>query len=201
MNSRRLRSASILGGLVVAAIALVSWSQPWFLVTLANESSGHPELQVAGDIAAPAVSALAIASAAAFAAMTISGPVVRFVLAAVEVLLGASIILSGALALSSPGAAVEPAVTKATSIAGIDSVLKLIGSLNTTVWPFIALAAGALLVVVGITILLTGRSWPTAGRRYQTTSEKTAVNEPVTTTEHAISDWDELSGGADPTSR
>lgn len=206
MNPRTLRSASILGGVALAVVALLSWSQPWFVVTLTGQSSGHPDLQVAGDVSAPAVASLAVASAAAFGAIAIAGAFFRIVLAVLEAIIGGCIVLSAILALASPTGAVEAAVTKATGVAGIDSVGTLIGSNLATAWPFVALVSGVALGVLGILILLTGHRWPVAGRRYQTVkfepadpSERNSMKD--NSGDNSVSDWDELSGGADPTSR
>lgn len=200
MSPRGLRSTSILGGVVIAAIVLASWSQPWFIVTLTGQSAGHPDLQVGGDVSAPAVAALAIAAAAGFAAMAISGVFFRAVLAVLEVILGASVVLSAILAISTPVAAVEPAVTKATSVAGSDSVQALIGANVSTVWPFVALVAGILLALFSATILFTSHRWPISGRRYEAVGLEPVGQSRENRGDSSISDWDELSGGADPTS-
>jgi uncharacterized membrane protein (TIGR02234 family) len=201
MSPRALRSASIFGGIAFAAIVLVSWSQAWFIVTLAGQSAGHPDLDVAGAVSAPAVSALAIASAAAFGAMAISGRFFRVVLAALEILIGAGIVSSAVLALAQPTSAVEAAVTKATGVAGVDSIGALIGSNAATVWPYVGAGAGAVLGLIGVMIVCTAHRWPVSGRRYETTRPARPAGRENSPESHSVSDWDELSGGADPTSR
>lgn len=205
MNPRTLRAASIFGGVLLAGLALLGWSQPWFVVVLGGQSAQHPDLHVAGDVSAPAVAALAIAAAAAFGAMAISGAFFRAVLAVLEVLLGASILVSSVLALSAPSGAVEAAVTKATSVAGLESVQALIASNTPTAWPFVTLGAGALLGVLGFGIVLTGRLWPAGGRRFEVVrfdpADPDAPGGGGREPRGAVSDWDELSGGSDPTSR
>ncbi len=201
MSARSLRFASILGGVAIAAIALMSWSQTWFVVSLTGQSASHPDLDVAGDVSAPAVAALAVAAAAAFAAMAISGRFFRVVLSLLVIAVGVSVVLSAALAIASPVTAVEPAVTKATSISGADSVLALIGSLDPSLWPFIAAGTGVLLALLGIAIILTGHLWPESGRRYQTVRFELADQTDQSLENSSVSDWDELSGGTDPTSR
>ncbi|MEO6941837.1 MAG: Trp biosynthesis-associated membrane protein [Terrimesophilobacter sp.] len=211
MSGRRLRSVSILVGLLLAGLSLVSWSQSWYIVTLVGQSAGHPALEVGGDVSAPAIAALALAAAASFAAMAISGPFFRIVLAVLDVALGACIVLSAVLAISSPETAVGPAVTQATSVAGTGPIADLVGSNTSTIWPYVALAAGALLSVLGVGILLTARAWPSSARRYEPVRfvpvEKAEPGEEVRETvlgatgDTAVSEWDELSGGTDPTSR
>ncbi len=206
MTPRGLRSISLFTGLGCAALALIGWSQTWFGVVLTGQFDAHPTLEVAGDVGAPAVAALALASAAGFAAMAISGPFFRVVLSLLEVALGASITLSAALAIASPVGAVSSAVTEATSLEGRVAVSGLIGSVTPTAWPYVSVVVGVLLAVIAIGILITGRLWPTSGRRYepvrfepaeQALSAELAETNPG---DAAVSNWDELSGGSDPTS-
>lgn len=196
MSGRRLKTASLLCGVALAALALVSWTQTWFVVVLGGESAGHPPISAGGDTSAPAVSALAIACLAALGAMAISGRFFRVVLAVLQMVIGACIVLSAVLALSAPVSAVLSLVTEATSVAGASSVARLIDSLAATAWPWVALVAGVLLVALGVAILATARLWPRAGRKYQATRFESADGG-----DSPESDWDSLSGGSDPTSR
>ncbi len=201
MSHRKLRSISIVAGLVLAATALTSWSQTWYIVSLTGVFDTHPELHVGGDVAAPAVAALALASAAGFAAIAIAGGFFRVVLAILEVALGASLTASALLAIAEPAATVSSAVTDATGLEGAGAVEKLIDSLTATAWPFVALSAGVLLILLGIGILMTGRLWPRSGRRYEPVRFEPADSAQTSSGDAAVSDWDELSGGLDPTSR
>lgn len=201
MNPRLLRSASILIGLLGAASALLSWAQPWHIVVLAGSFAGQPNVIVGGDVSAPAVAALALASAAGFAAMAISGPFFRLVLAGLELALGASLVLSSAGAIAAPVAAVAPAVTDVTGLDGAEAMTALIGSSSLTVWPYVSLSAGVLLVIVSVVILVTGRRWPGSGRKYEPVRFEPVDSAETSSTDTAVSDWDALSGGSDPTSR
>jgi len=109
--------------------------------------------------AGAAVPALALATAAAAFALLLAGPVFRVVLAVLIALLGVSVIL---VAVATPEG----------------------GSLA-----WLAVAAGALQVLVGIGIAVTARLWPTTGSRY---SRSRLDGDPA-------SDWDALSSGDDPT--
>lgn len=201
MNGRRLRATSILTGVVLSALVLMSWSQAWYIVVLTGQSAGHPPLSVGGDVAAPAVAALSLAAVAACGAMAISGPFFRTVLAVLDVVLGACVVLSAALAISSPVTTVASSVTDATSVEGAGPIAELIGSLSATGWPWVALVAGILLAVLGVVIAVTGRGWPSAARRYEPVRLESAGDGEESGSDTAVSEWDELSGGADPTSR
>lgn len=196
MTGRRLRALSIVAGVALAGLALLSWTQTWFVVVLGGQAAGHPPIAADGSVSAPAVSALAIACLAALGAMAISGPVFRTILSVLQVVIGACIVLSAVLALSSPVATVLSLVTEATSVAGSDSAAKLIDSMTVTVWPWSALVSGALLMVLGGVVLVTGRRWPGSSRKYQPVRFEEAGGSDT-----AVSDWDSLSGGSDPTSR
>jgi len=200
---RRLKSVSLLLGLLFCGAALLAGSQPWFIATLGGDSATHPPIPASGDIAAPAVAALAVAGLAGFGAMAISGPIFRFILALLQVVVGGSIALSAVLAVTAPIAAVEPLVTAATGIAGRPAVTLLIADVTATPWPWVALAAGVLLALLGATIMLTGRSWPGSTRKYQPVRFAPAETSPgqVAGSERAVSDWDALSEGGDPTAR
>lgn len=201
MTPRLLRSANIIAGLVLAGAALASWSQSWFVVSLTGAFADHSELHVGGDAAGPAVAALALASGAGFAAMAISGAFFRTVLALLELLIAGSIVLSASLALASPMAAIASTVTDATGLAGADAVSQLVASASATAWPFVALCAGILLAVLGLEIMITGRNWPVSGRRFEPVRFEPVESVESSSSPSPVSDWDELSGGADPTSR
>lgn len=202
MSARRLKSWSLLLGILFSGAALLAWSQPWFVATLGGASATHPPIPAGGDVAAPALAALALAGLAGIGAMAISGPFFRIILALLEALVGGCIALSAVLALLAPVAAVEPLVTTATGIAGHEAVSALVEAVPATAWPFAALCAGVLLALLGIAVIVTGRAWPGSSRKYQPVRFEAADSDvPQATTDHAVSDWDALSGGADPTSR
>ena len=200
MKPHTLRSSSIFAGLACAGLALISWSQPWYSATLNGLFAEHPALEVGGDVSAPAVAALALASAAGFAAMAISGRFFRTLLGLLQVALGACIVLSASLAIASPISTVTPAVTVATSVAGAGPVRALLDSVSVTAWPFIALCSGAFLALVAIGIVATGRRWPGSAKRYEPVMLEGADPSDITAGDAAVSNWDALSGGSDPTS-
>lgn len=201
MTPRTIKSVSIFSGLIIAALALIGWSQPWYVVTLAGSLDGHVALDVGGDVGAPAVAALALASAAGFAAIAISGGFFRGVLAVLEIILGGCIILSAVVALNDPVSVVAGAVTEVSGLAGREAITPLIGEISATVWPFVTLVAGAVLAIIGLAILITGRMWPGTGRRYEPVRSETPDGLENDSSDTAVSHWDELSGGLDPTSR
>ncbi len=200
MTAGALRFWSVILGLALAALALAGWSQAWFSVSLTGQFSQHPVLEVGGDASAPAVVALALASAATVAAMTISGTIFRSILAILLTALAGCIVLSCAVALADPSSAVSSAITDATGLAGESATGRQIGSLTTTAWPFVSMGAGVLLALVSIAILLTGRFWPASGRRYEPVRLEPAERLSNAAKNSSVDDWDDLSAGSDPTS-
>ena len=149
-------------------------------------------LAVAGDVAAPAVPALALCGLALAAALSIAGPVFRVVLALLQVLLGVSIALSGILVLADPTAAAAPAVTARTGISGSEGVAELLDAAAPSALPALAIALGAVSAALGVLLLLTGWRWPGRSSRFSAVPAEAVDGGP-------IEEWDALSGGDDPT--
>ncbi|TQL47992.1 putative membrane protein (TIGR02234 family) [Homoserinimonas aerilata] len=191
---RRIKSSSLIAGVLFAGLGLMAWTMPWFLVTLGGSESHRDVIEVTGETAAPAVAALSLSALALVAALAIAGPFFRIVLAVLEALIGACLILSGVLALAAPAAAVAPLITDATGIDGAESLAAVTTAIETTPWPAVAVIAGGLMVALGVVVLATATRWPVSGRKYQATRFESA-DAP----RGAVSDWDSLSDGEDPT--
>ncbi len=186
MTARRLKLLTILCGLALGALTLLSWTQPWFEISL---TSGEG-LAVSGQIAAPALSALALASLALLAALSIAGRVFRVVLGSVQFVIGALVLASAAGAIANPLAASLATVTEAVGESGSTAAAGLVASLAVTAWPWVAAISGGLEAALGLSIILTGGRWPGPTRKYD-------PNAPVD--DSAVGHWDSLSAGGDPT--
>lgn len=195
-SGRRLKSVGLLGGLVVSGLTLLTWTGQWFSVKLGASGSGTTTLSVAGGVAAPGLIALALAGLALVAALAIAGPVFRIVLGVLQALLGFTVAFSSIVALANPVAASSAAVTAATGVSGTASVSALVLSVSQTAWPWIAVVVGVGTIGLGVFVLASARHWPGSSRRYQP-----VTFEPAEPGANAVSDWDTLSGGSDPTSR
>lgn len=166
-TGRRLKSATILAVLVLSALTFLAWSQSWGTLELVGGTTTEATLDVPGSVAAPALSALGLAGIALAGALAIAGPIVRLVLGALEVLLGASVLWSGLLALTDPVAAGASAVTTSTGVAGTSSIRDLVTAGGESPWPAVTVVLGALMALAGILIIVTVRRWPASSRRYQ----------------------------------
>jgi len=188
---RGTKSIVLLASAVIAILTLVSWTQVWFGVTLTDGVA----LDVDGQVAAPALSALALTSLVLVGALAIAGPFFRVVFGVLEALIGVAVVFSGVLAVGDPVAASASAISTATGVAGKASVADAVDTIDGSVWPWIALVCGVLMLVAGAAIIVLSRRWPnSAARKYQS-----ARLEPVATERTAVDDWDALSGGNDPT--
>ncbi|TFC51628.1 peptidase [Cryobacterium sp. TMT1-21] len=208
-SSRRLKLAHVLVVLLASGLALLAWTQTWVNAVVAQSGTARQSLEVTGATASPALTALAMAGLALAGALTIAGPVIRFVLGLLEVLLGLSVFLAALTAVTGPAAASAGAITKATGVSGRESVLDGVVSAVATPWPYLALLAGVVMAAVGVSVLVTARRWPGPTTRYQavrfapadSTGGTDAAAAGVDTGHDAVDDWDGLSRGEDPTAQ
>ena len=187
MNARRLRLLSL--AVIVAEAGLVSlaWSQTWYLLRLSGA-----EYEVGGDVAGGALLPLALASLTLLLALALAGPVFRVILGVLDALLGVCVVVVAAWSLSDPVRASRPLLTDATGISSEGTLLGQVASTVTTVWPFVGLASGILMILTGLAVAVTSRAWPAATTKYT----RSRVASPDG---DAIHDWDALSDGEDPT--
>lgn len=207
MSGRRLKSVTILAIVLLAALELTASTQPWFGLTLVAAVSDGSDLSVVGTVAAPALSALALAGLALAAALAIAGPAFRIVLGLLQIVLGGSVVLAAATALGDPVRAGSSLVSDATAIAGQESVAALVESTSSTAWPVVALVCGVLTAVLGALVLVTVRRWPDARKKRASRFEPAdgyghgaSTVETEDGTIDPVVSWDELSRGDDPTS-
>jgi len=191
VTPRRTKLGLLLGGILVSGLVFLGWTQQWFSVVITE----GPTLSVAGDVAAPALSTLALTCLVLIGALSIAGPFFRVVLGVLQTALGATIVLSGVIALVDPVKASGASISDATGIAGNDPIHALVASVAVTAWPWVSTLAGGLLAVLGVAVVVTGRRWPGSSRKYS------AVKLEPTAERTSVDDWDSLSDGADPTSR
>ena len=150
--------------------------------------------EIAGTVAAPALTALALCGLVLAAALALAGPVFRLILGLLQLFISFTIVFSSILSLARPDQPSESAVQTATGIAGTASIDALIKTVTLTPWGFLAIALGVLAFLIGVWLLLTFRLWPVASRKYQAVRFE-AADGP----RDAVVDWDALSDGTDPT--
>ena len=210
MSPRRLKNLTLVAAIVLGALTLLVWTGEWFSINLRESATGHPVLSVTGNVAAPALIALALASLALIAALAISGPIFRMLLGLLQVVIGSTVALSAVLAVLNPVRASESAISAVTGVGGSKSIAALVTTVSQTAYPIIAIIVGVLTMALGVLVLVTGRRWPGSSGRYrqpvvleapEAVGGAEAGSAPEDAAAHAVSDWDTLSGGTDPTSR
>lgn len=164
-----MKLPAILLAIVGSGLALLSWSQTWFEVLLVDGGGSGAAIAVGGDVASPALAALALAGLALAGALAIAGPGIRIVLGILAVLLGGCLVLAASLSLGAPLGAVGPAVTDATGVTGDDPVAALVASAAATGWGAVAIVGGVLVALAGVLVLATGHRWHASSRRYRAT--------------------------------
>jgi len=172
-------------------------------------------LEVRGASAAPALSAIAIACVALAGALSIAPRVFRYIAAVILAGLGIGVVLASQVVLADPLSGAERSITTVTGVAGSTSVRELVASFHLSGWPYVAVCAGALLVLLAMGVAATAHSWPGAGRRYaapqpavhagagRRAAGSTTAAEPPPPSDvipNSADDWDSLTGGNDPTS-
>lgn len=219
-----MKLPAIVTAIVGGGLALLAWSQTWFELALtagAGTGSGSA-IPVAGQVASPAVAALGLAALALGGALAIAGPGVRMVLGVLAVVLGGCLLVAAGVTLADPVAAVGPAVTEATGVAGAAPTAALVASATATFWPAVAIVSGVLVLAAGALVLATGLAWPASSRRYSDARRPRFADESPAdapeghevpapdgaagspgaqhaASDQAIDDWDDLSRGDDPT--
>lgn len=195
---RRLKGIALVAVVAASGLALLAWSRAWFRLELVAGPWPPGPSEVAGSVASPALSALALAGLALAAALALAGPVIRVILGILGALLGACIVLAASLSLADPAGAVLPAVTGATGVAGTPA-RELVAAVDATVWPGVAIAGGVLLALAGVFVAATGSRWPASSRKYRSARFEPAADDTRNARDRAVDDWDELSRGDDPT--
>ncbi len=193
---RRARSTAVLAMLLAGAIGVIASTQTWIDVTL--DDGAQQTLAVPGAEALPVLTPLSLAALALGAALSIVGPVLRYVFGALGVLIAALVGIGTAqLVVSPPVSATAATVTDATGISGTDAVASLVTDLSLTPWPAVTLLAQLVLAAASVFTVVTARRWASgASRKYRTATEAGAdTGRP----HDAIDSWDDLSRGDDPT--
>lgn len=193
---RRARSTAVLAMLAAGAVGVISSTQTWIDVTL--DDGAQQTLAVPGADALPVLTPLSLAALALGAALSIVGPVLRYLFGALGLGIAALVGFgSTQLMIGRPVAAAASTVTDATGISGMDAVGSLIAGFSLTPWPGLTLFAQAILFAASVFTLVTARRWASgASRKYRTATETDAeTGRP----HDAIDSWDDLSRGDDPT--
>ncbi|GAA3305161.1 MULTISPECIES: Trp biosynthesis-associated membrane protein [Glutamicibacter] len=191
---KKLTSARSLAlfGLAGALIGLWSATRTWITVDVASSSVQIPQIVVDGATAAASVTAVCVVVLAGSLALLIAGKIARYIIAAICLLAGATVITAGIGALRDPQAVASTAVAEATGLA------QNAGEYALTAWPAVAVIAGVLIVLQAVLVLVFAGRWPAKASKYDRQAAKASV-EPKDQSSRNIASWEQLSQGEDPT--
>lgn len=139
--------------LAFALLAFGATTQVWVDAEVQGSAVRTAHLTVQGSKAATSVSALALVGLAGTLAAAVAGRIGRAVASVVVVLAGAGVAVACAAVLADPRAAAEGSIAQATGLAGSQATVAL------TPYPALAAAAGALLALAGVLLLVASRFW------------------------------------------
>ena len=214
---RLKRRTAVLWALAAGAVILGTGAQTWI------ESAGLSGLAATsvtttGNQAAAVVPAMGLVGMAAGIALSMARRIGRWVSAVLMVLAG---LMAG---FSAVNAALDPASAAQAQVSAASGTTADAGSYAVTVWPWLTLVGGVLLLLCGLAVLVMGRGWVTS-RRHESPVAAAATASGTTATTGAgaaagtasgsaagtaagtgsgaeldeIDAWDELSRGQDPT--
>ncbi|MGM7667224.1 Trp biosynthesis-associated membrane protein [Microbacterium sp. A93] len=212
------RRTAVLWAIAAGAIILGTGAQTWIQSTGVS-GLATTSVTTTGNQAAAVVPAMGLVGMAAGIALSMARRIGRWIAAVLLMLAGVAAGLSAVYAALDPAAAAQAQVSQASGTTA-DA-----GSYAVTVWPWLTLIGGVLLLLCGLTILVLGRGWATS-RRHESPVAAGAVGLPTApgvstapaggpaaagtepgsagggeddTDLDEIDAWDELSRGQDPT--
>ncbi|WP_182113769.1 Trp biosynthesis-associated membrane protein [Actinotalea sp. JY-7876] len=195
------RARTVWAALVLGAAALLAGTGVWVRGTTTSPVAGAVPVAAVGSVVAPGVNAGGLLVLAAAGALALGG---RWGAR----LAGAGIALGGVLvAASAAGGLADPERAAGSAASAEVGVSALTGPVVVTPLPWVAVALGAALVLLGVVAVVRAGRWP-ARRSDRHEVPAPAPGEPSRPTtaqpapERAADDldaWDALSRGEDPT--
>lgn len=195
--SRLSKRNVVFAGVIGAVLTLATSTRIWINVIPESGAVKIPPIDVAGADAATAVAALAVVALAGSVAAAIAGKIARWIIAVVILGSGIGIALSALAAGTNPAGAAATKVGEATGLANISA------GYSVSMWPWVAVATGAWLVIVAVLLAIAGRGWA-ASKKYARSDSAAqaggaAAGEKPEGKLDQIDGWDSLSRGEDPT--
>jgi uncharacterized membrane protein (TIGR02234 family) len=190
MTSRRELSLAVAACLVGAGLILLSASQPWAHLTVAEP--GLPVLSTSphGRAVAPLVAALGLVGFAGVVAIAATRRWGRTVAGLLLIAAGIGAVVAVIVFVTHSDSAV---LSEARRLAQRTEVVP--DQVTLTAWPWLALAGAVATAMSGLGTALRGRGWPTMGARYE--APGSAARKRRTDPRTAM--WESFDQGQDPT--
>ena len=187
MTGRRAFVVDLAACVVAGALILIAAGRTWGRAALTTVTGSIDHVSVTGHGAEPALPALGIALLVLTAGLIASRGWLRRVVGLVVVTVGAAVV---ALAVASRSDVADSLAHHAFAVAS-SSVPE-----RTSGWAVVTAVAGALAVCCGALAVAVGARWPALGARYDAAGARGARGD---TGPSAMSEWDALDRGEDPT--
>ncbi len=194
--ARPTRSMTVLILLLGGVVALIGATQTW--VTATGFEAAHVDLvQLSGQEASPVITAMALVSIAAGAALSIARKIGRWIIGVLAILAAVTVGWTTINVIANPLDAVALKIAETTGTTGFD---ELGAQLDVSALPWLTVAGAVIVLIGGLVVLIVGPRWP-VGK-----TKKYDVGEPQQQQRadrdgrlDEIDTWDELSRGEDPT--
>lgn len=191
-RTRLSRSITVLIVLLGGVLALIGATQTW--VTATGFGATHIDsVQVSGQEASPVITAMALVTIAAGAALSIARTVGRWVIGIVVIL--AAITLGGVTITIMT----NPLDAVALKIAETTGTNEPVAQLELSVLPWLTLVGAVIALAGGIIALVVGRRWPIGKTKKYDIGQQQSHRAAQDNELDEIDTWDELSRGEDPT--
>ncbi|MGW0965390.1 TIGR02234 family membrane protein [Streptomyces sp. NPDC002516] len=191
-SGRRSLAVTLMSGALGAAVALLATRQSWARGT-ATVAGGDFPLTAKGSDITGVPAALAIVGLAALVAVFAVRRSGRLLVSALLALSGAGIVVAAVLGASDSAALDERAAAASGNTAATAT------GLSHTLWPYVAVAGGALILLAGLLALRHGSSWPAMSGRYERDGRPRPRKAKPVDPDRPEDIWKALDRGEDPT--
>ena len=179
----------LLGGV----LALIGATQTWVTATGFEAAHIH-SVQLSGQEASPVITAMALVTVAAGAALSIARRIGRWIIGVIVVLAAITMGWVTITVVTNPVGAVAQKIAETTGTTGVEQVIP---NIEVSMLPWLTILGAIIGAVGGILALTVGRHWAVGKtKKYDVgAQQRTEQDGPL----DEIDTWDELSRGEDPT--
>ncbi|MFF1871890.1 TIGR02234 family membrane protein [Kitasatospora herbaricolor] len=188
-RGRRTLGPMLLLTVLGAVLVLTAVSRVWATGTVAGVTGGTLDVSVTGSTVSGLPTGLALAALAAAVAVFAVRGAGRIAVGVLMALAGLGV-AAGAAANAGDATALHTEAARKLALAGAQAE-----QVGHSVWPWIALAGGLLIVLAGLLTVRFGRDWPGMGSRYDAPTRKA----PAKAGDTPADLWKALDRGEDPT--
>lgn len=192
MTPRRLYGPVVLATIAAGGLGFFAASRTWAEATLVSDGLPDTDLAVSGSDAQPLVGALAVIIITSALAILAAGPRLRRCVGVLAMIVSVlAIVMAPRPGSSALRRAVMSAAEDSPAFTGPESV----GSISSTPWYFVAVAAFVLAFALGAITLRWAPAWPSMSSRYDAPSARPATPAQVSDADM----WKAMDDGHDPT--